>query len=269
MRITGLICAILTLTIALNGCAMLKPTPTDTSQVPVFTEEPVTETGVPETTVAEPETAPKSPAMLRAYQFALQQIAFEHVLPDGSELFFDNSFGFIEENTFAVIDVNGDGRDELLVTYSTAPMAGMRALVYGYDMENDALRLELDVFPGAEMYPGGLVKASWSHNHTYGMDFWPYTLMRYHADTGVYEAEVSVSAWDRRVSETDLEGRSFPEEKDPQQVGTVYLITRGEEETILSQAEFEAWNAEIFAGADAMDIQWQNLTEDNIRALVD
>lgn len=266
MRITGIICAILTLSIALNGCAALAPTVTETSDVPVFTEASAPETTVPEATAAQEET--KSPAMLRAYQFALQQIAFEHMLPDGTDLDFTGDFGFIEDNTFAIADVDGDGSDELIVLYSTAPMAAMRGLIYGYDMENDTLLLKLDSFPDFEFYPGGLVKVSWSHNHTYGLDFWPYTLMRCQSGSGVYEAEVSVWAWDRSVSEKDFDGTPFPEDKDPTGSGIVYLMSQGEEQTVLSQAEFLAWEAETFAGASALTLSWQNLTEDNIRAVV-
>lgn len=268
MRITGFLSAILTLAIALNGCAALAPTVTATSEVPAFTEASAPETTVPETTAAQEETILKSPATLRAYQFTLQQIAFEHVLPDGTELDFSGDFGFIEDNTFAIADVDGDGSDELIVMYSTAPMAAMRGLVYGYDMENDTLLPELDTFPSFEFYPGGLVKVGWSHNHTYGLDFWPYTLMRYNADTGVFEADVSVWAWDKSISDKDYDGTPFPEDKDPAGTGRVYQMSHGEDQIVLSEAEFQAWEEETFAGASALTLQWQNLTEDNIRALV-
>lgn len=49
---------------------------------------------------AEQQTVPDQSAMYAAYQFVLQQIAFEHIYPDGADTGFDSASGFIEDNHF-------------------------------------------------------------------------------------------------------------------------------------------------------------------------
>ena len=68
------------------------------------------------------------------------------------------------ENQFAVCDVDGDGREELVIQYLTANMvAGMRALIYDTD-ENGGLRLQFSEFPNLTFYDNGAIQAGWSHN---------------------------------------------------------------------------------------------------------
>ena len=62
---------------------------------------------------------------LAAYQTALQDFAYQHRLPDGTEFEIPTGFGSVENNRFAVCDMNGDGREELLIHFTTAPTAGI------------------------------------------------------------------------------------------------------------------------------------------------
>ena len=66
-------------------------------------------------------------------------------------------------NQFAVCDVDGDGREELVLLYTTSYMAGQLGLIYDTD-ETGGLRLQFSEFPLLTFYDNGTVQAGWSHN---------------------------------------------------------------------------------------------------------
>lgn len=202
---------------------------------------------------------------LAAYQAALQDFAYQHRLPDGTEFEIPTGFGSVENNRFAVCDMNGDGREELLIHFTTAPTAGMAEWVFSY--AGGGLTEELRLTPGAAYYDNGAVIAPWSHNQTCGpADFWPYALLMRNA-AGGYDTVAQVSAWDKTVYALGDFGTPFPEEKDDGS-GVVYLVTEAGQEQILSGEEYAAWYGEKMGDARAYDIPWQDMTESNIRGLL-
>ena len=121
------------------------------------------------------------------------------------------------ENQFAVCDVDGDGREELVLQYLTANMvAGMRALIYDTD-ENGGLRLQFSEFPNLTFYANGAIQAGWSHNQGLAGDFWPYTLYVYDPEGDLYRDVGSVDAWSR-----DYQPQNYPADTDTSQSGFVY-----------------------------------------------
>lgn len=262
--------------IALGAAAVLMLTlAACKSEEPAVNAETVPETAaetVPETTAAvivaqpEAEAIPCTPRM-QAFRRVLEQYAFEHVLPDGTDTGYDINFGPMENNEFAICDVDGDGEEELILTQATAPVAGMCQWVYGYDEETDSIYEKLIIFPNTDYYTGGLVLGGWSHNQGMGGELiWPYTLMGYNPSSQVYEVICHVDSWDRSRG-VDWEGNAYPEDKDPDGVGTVFLVTQNEETTILSKAEYDAWRAELFGSSELIELNVLKMTEDNIRAV--
>lgn len=256
--------AVLMLTLA--ACTKEEPAVTE----PETTAETVAET-VPETTaaviVAQPEPAAQHTPRLEAFRRVLEQYAFEHVLPDGTDIGYDVNFGPMENNEFAICDVDGDGEEELILTQATAPVAGMCQWVYGYDAETDSVYEKLSIFPNTDYYTGGLVLGGWSHNQGMGGELiWPYTLMGYNPSARVYEVICHVDSWDKSRG-VDWEGNAYPEDKDPDDVGTVFLVTQNGETTILSKAEYDAWRAELFGSSELIELNILKMTEDNIRAV--
>ncbi len=202
-----------------------------------------------------------------AYQFALQQISFEHVYPDGTDTGFDGVSGFIEDNHFALCDVNGDGRDELIVQFVTAPMAGNMESVYSYQEDGSLIR-QLAVFPSMKYYDNGMVREDWSHGSALaGDNYWPYNLYRYSEGAGEYVLIAEVNMWSRSVDTVDYKGDAYPEDIDAEQAGTVFILTvDGVTETV-SKSEYEAWLSGMLGDAVEMQIPYQPLTEENIKAV--
>ncbi|MBR1897974.1 MAG: hypothetical protein IJ825_03745, partial [Oscillospiraceae bacterium] len=79
-------------------------------------------------TTAAPEDEAQSNADV--YMQILDTLWNEGTFPDGTEA---DIMGDMTGNQFAVFDIDGDGRDELLLDYETASMAGMVFFIWDAD----------------------------------------------------------------------------------------------------------------------------------------
>lgn len=171
----------------------------------------------------------------------------------------------IENQGFAVADLDGDGEEELVVEIHDTFSAGMVLMVYNWDKETRTVRNTLSIFPYARFFANGNVQAFWSHNQGLAGDsLWPYTWITYDKEQDTYAAAADVDAWDRSYAETDYEGNPFPEEIDKDGAGVVYMIFDGEEQTNLSRSDFLAWETPLLTGSPELHLPWQKLTLENI-----
>lgn len=224
---------------------------------------------VDNTAGAEEENAEKAQALYAAqirhyYGGVLSQIIAARQLPDGeldtSSL--DAGFGEMRDNHFAVTDIDGDGREELIVSYVNATMAGMMAIIYDYDPVSGKLKRELTQWPALTCYDNGIIKAEASHNHTRG-EFWPFVLYRYESESDSYKQIAYVSTWDKEFTSEWDEGQPFPDELDRDGDGTMFNICEGPEASYAYEdyqynlADFEAWYDGIMEGADEISLDYQ------------
>ena len=152
------------------------------------------------------------------YGGILSQITAARQLPDGEldTSALDNGFGDMADNRFAVTDIDGDGREELIVSYSNACTAGMFERVYDYDPVLGELKDEFCAYPALTYYDNGFIKADWSHNQGYG-ELWPFTLYRYDEESDSYVEAGTVATWDKEIREqwfSGPDGQPFPDELD-------------------------------------------------------
>ncbi len=174
-------------------------------------------------------TAEEDEARMLAYGKALWDMYLLGLRPDGEELERASGLGPAEGNQFAIVDVNGDGAEELIICWDQACMAGMQGLVYTYDYPEEELRLVLSEFPALTFYENGTLTADWSHNQGWAGRFWPCTLYQYRPDSGVDEEVASVDAWDLECTREDESlTAAFPREADADGDGLVYYILTGE-----------------------------------------
>lgn len=256
------------LALSLAACGGEKaPETTPTPEPAPAPTETVAETAQPEAPVETEDPALRE-KRLAAYQFALQQFAFEHVWPDGEDIWFDGEFGFMEDNFFAICDVDGDGSEELVLRLLTAPMAGMAEHVYGYDAEADAVYEELSGFPCIVYYTEGLADLGISHNQGYAGDaLWPYSAYRYNAETGVYDFAASTDAWSR-----EMHPEGYPADVDTEGADAVYYVSEEYHHSStqpISKSAFEAWKAEFYGSAVQLELPLQSVGEENIAAVTD
>ena len=254
-RILGLTAAVLT-ALLLCACA-----PQETVNT-IATATPTNQTAAPAETSAQAEDAARE-----AFRAALNIIHDDLYWVDlGAENGKIECFEpyTIEDEQFAIFDVDSDGKQELLVSVSNTYMAGMRLAIYGYDAVADGLKLEAEGFPAVTIYPG-MIKMLSSHNQGHAGDvLWPYGILKYDPAADGYRFQCSVDAWDRNLSETDYEGNPYPADIDVDNVGHVYLISDETGTRTLNQADYEKWESELLAGKEEITIPWQKLTAENI-----
>ncbi len=242
---------------AVNAAANSEPSP-----LPALpTTTPVTATAKPE----EQDQPDPADGTYPAYAAALETLLQRHLLPDGTDA--GEQFGDITENQFAVYDVDRDGKDELILLYSTTATAGMAGYIFSYEKETGALQTQLQEFPSLTFYENGFVKAGWSHNQGLAGNFWPYSLYQYDANSDRYTLVGMVDAWDKSFSETDYQNRPFPSDIDKSGTGVVYYIMEdGQYDTTnpVDASAYDAWVDAHSGGASEMQIQYRNLTEENI-----
>lgn len=230
--------------------------------------------------VASPEPAaqpsveapqPQAPTMERAYRAALESIYYDHLYPNGDPVPVAE-FTQMKNNDFAVCDVNGDGREELLYQNDDSYTAGMQTAVFHFDPDSGRLYVELIGYCGMDFYDNGVVVIMSAHNHGLAPmgDFWPYAIYQYDPGSGGYLMAAAVDAWDGETFPQDYDGAPFPDDIDADGDRMVYTITApGSEVTVtaVDGPEYQAWLDTYLAGAAELDIPWKNMTEENIRAV--
>lgn len=170
---------------------------------------------------------------------------------------------------FAICDVNGDGKNELITQRNNTYVAGQVERVY--DADGNELLAE---YPLPTYYDNGYVTAGWSHNQGVSGDkLWPYTLYQYDSSAGKYVQEASVDGWDKSIRDTYLSYDEtiipFPDDVDKDGDGFVYYIITedggyapvyGEP---MDYADYALWVAR-YQGANRVDVTYYPLTEKNI-----
>ncbi len=261
--------------LGLTACST-SSTGSSSSEIEETETEVVTETEAALETEAqtEPETETESEeeavydreAAIAAYQAALMEIYENQILPDGTEV--GLQVGDITENVFSVCDIDFDGRDELLIEYTTCNMSSMALMVCDYDEESGSLYVELSEFPNAVFYDNGAVMAGLSHNQGFSGDFWPYVLYVYDAEQDQYVMEAYVEAWDKSLSEVNYDGSSFPDDADTDGDGIVYYVMAAYGESYdnpIDLEDYTAWSESVMGGESV--ICHMALTEENISSI--
>lgn len=200
-----------------------------------------------------------------AFAAVLRNLRENGILPDGRAAE-GAEHGAGETNRFAVADVDGDGKEELVLCYVEASMAGMSGYVVGYDEESGQIHIQLRDFPSMEFYGSGAVKAMLSHNQSLG-ELWPYILYTYMPQTDSYQEGDMVTAWDKSRGATGEHGEPFPDEVDRSGTGTVYYVEGWYEGEPMDREDYLAWEREALGGSDRLILEFLPLTEGNVADL--
>lgn len=193
--------------------------------------------------------------VLAAYREALENLYTNHTFPDG----YTDEPDDVEGNGFAVYDVDGDGREELLVQWDNTVVASWYGAIYEYDEESQSFRTEYMGGPSFEFYNNGVIMVYASHNQS-PSEVWPYALYRYDPDADEYVNLGSASAWERELSE-----EGFPADADLDGNGIVYQC--GEDagsEAWVDDGEYQEWCDSILGDARRMRVPFMDLTLENI-----
>lgn len=221
----------------------------------------------PEPTVSEGEQLAQSYAGPRqTYAAVLERLLQERILPTGEDVSLASDRYDMEEDQFAVCDVDGDGREELILRCTAIMTAGARGYVFAWNWETGGVDLQLETSPDLIFYESGAVQSYALHNQgSAGRDFWPYTLYRYDAYLDAYLEVGGVRAWGREAL-----GNGYPEEADTSGTGFVYYISTGSgDEDPLDASIYEAWRYVYVRDSREIQPEYLALTEENIQRLLE
>lgn len=195
------------------------------------------------------------------YQMLVQEMIETEVFPatDGIQC-----SGMPYDNRYSVMDIDDDGKDELIINYANAScMAAMVLLIYDYDRKTGEIYTEYVGWPHMTIYDNGYIKADASHNHGRSdLDyFWPYSLSLYNAENDKYEFVASIDAWQYQIAEDMEPDPEFPNEKDIDGDGIVYYdISENyyEPTLIMDNDEYDIWCKKYTEGKEKK-ITWNQI----------
>lgn len=220
------------------------------------TEEAVT--APRETTAAPTENRAE---MLSLYREVIESFAYEGILPDGTTVSESYDFATMDGNSFALCDVTGDGREELIVAFTASYAAEMILMVCGG--RDGEVAVLLREFPSVKFYPGGIARADFARNYSMADDPWPYHLYRFDGD--VFQQEVYVEGWDVSQGTEDGAGVPFPKDADLDRNGYVYIFYREDQDPqYLDDGEYDSWIAEQAGGTEPLPVIYYPVTRENI-----
>ena len=203
-----------------------------------------------------------------AYKQVLTTLMDELKLPDGTELYDDGIYPF-SQNKFAIHDVDGDGREELIISYVTGPMAGQGKNVFGYHMESDTVYRQAVAF-SMVFYDNGVIKADASHNHGRGEKLWPYTVYYYSPVTDDYRYGVYVDSWEKAYYGETAQRTLFPTDADADGDGIVYYLMPYDDYSYsnpIDGPEYNDWYTHLIGTAEIMKPTYYEMTKENVEKL--
>ena len=204
----------------------------------------------------------------------LENLLNNSILPDNSDG--TGIFSDMADNTFAVADVDGDGREELVLLTRPNIYAGYRGYILEY--YNNALVIQHSGFPSFTFYSNGAFTEDDSHAQgSWTSQFWPHDIYRYLSGSDSYELAGHVDAWEKVMSDINPESLPpFPTERDASGSGILYYITPAEDlgpdfhgysKDAVDQSVYLAWLEPILGDARPLELEYLPLTEENISRL--
>ncbi len=169
-------------------------------------------------------------------------------------------FGWMPHGVYyAIMDIDGDGREELIIKgaeESTAALATMAYYIYDYNRTTKEVYIERLGWPNMTFYDNGYVREEASRNQGLSEmdDFWPYHLLVYNLEKDCYEDVAMIDAWQR-----ERYPENFPEEKDKDGDGIVYYTSNIMFDTpteFMDQEEYDTW-CEQYNTGKPKEIHWK------------
>ena len=228
------------------------------------------------TTSATAETTPTTTvnvAQHQAYKKALMKLLKKRIWPGTKrkEEFFGEK---MSENQFAIVDIDLDGVDELIVNWNIYMGMTYISEVFEYDVKTNKWKSEGNFHPfGTVFYDNGVVLVPDAHNMGWGVTIYPYSISIYNPKKDKYKAEVGhASCWDKSIFDAmkDSEGMpKWPAKYDKDNVGVVYFIDyKGyDSKKKYSQSDYDKFLKKLVGDANVIPVKFKALTKKNINKI--
>ena len=201
-----------------------------------------------------------------AYRVALQTYVDLGILPGSEEYIPYSEYADGEwTDQYAILDIDGDGKVELVWRIAQTIMASMQENIYAYDEETGELVQELWAFPLCGYYRGGqAIQSGWSHGTgAEGPDFWPFNVYFYNEETDEYDFDGYCAQFCLEAMEEMGWADRFPTESDQDGDGIVYEIsndTTGDLEWV-DEDGYQFWYENLFTLDPPLELPWKTLDE--------
>ena len=174
----------------------------------------------------------------------------------------------IAGNKFAILDIDGDNEDELIIDWTNPnAMVGFTSFVFQYDVNTKTWMDELETGGSLTFYNNGVLYAGDAHNQGYG-EMWPYSILKYNPSNDKYESIGHVYSEDKdRIISSCGDDSFYPSEYDPTDCGTVYIFgaeSMGYEDGYHTQEEFNEFQNTLVGDASVVQIDYKNITKENL-----
>ena len=178
----------------------------------------------------------------------------------------NSKYDNIEDNDFAIVDINQDGINELVVSFTNTAVANMYTGIWAFDSNSKSVIEYANIGATCEYFSNGIIKVLSSHNQSYGETIWPYDLVKYDENSKEYVFFAGASCVDSRL---DTSGKFYSTEKDLDNDGVIYYFTvNGEESKPLTLEEYSELVKKYIPEEKKIEIEWYKLTNENINKFI-
>lgn len=208
------------------------------------------------TTVTNDNISESRQDVYEIYRNAMEAVLNDRTLPDGTTIEYTGAdewytFDVPEEcryDEFAIFDIDNDGADELIISFSSAPSAYHDNYIYQYNENTDEWHLETMNTVGTPYYDNGIIIDQSMHLNEHSIII-PYALRQYDSFNDEYILLGYVDGTTDDNGDPVYELRGFD----------------GDDNTIFyNQEEYDKFLEDILGKSNEIDIPFIKMTDENI-----
>ena len=211
----------------------------------------------------------KSKAQMTAYKDMMDSLLENGILTVGGKNYtYDMWKKTLTEhpdyNSFAIADVDGDGSEELIISFEGLSAAENKMYVFDYN-ESKGLYCETEFFYKDTRFYRDCAIVNSAKNQGPTGELWPYAVYKYNSEDDGYSFVCYVDAYDSKYFDL-FPGWVFPQEYDLDNDGIVYRLHFANTDDIktLDNAEYVKWRESIVDESTKKDLEFIKITSENV-----
>lgn len=184
------------------------------------------------------------------YADVLERLYYYDRLPDDGDDIDAKMAGDYE--TYAVYDIDGDGIEELMLYVDRPGTGSSWSIIYEYNVDTDSLKQELYAYMDNQFYSNGRIVGMDDSSH--GVMVYVYNPENDDYSDSYLTIMRGTTYWDMGSNNEDYSGYDY----------RVYH-SNTEEETYMTEEEYNQWLADQTAGATELEIPWKKIVDEEYR----
>lgn len=170
----------------------------------------------------------------------------------------------VEGNDFAIHDIDGDGTEELIISFSSTYTSAMYTGIWKADLSTETVYEFARTGVSCAFYANNIIKVDAPHNHSSGYSIWPYSLLKCDAENEMLIRVASAYCVDQAY---DPYGEDYDAALDADGDGTIYYFRfEGEDPIPLTYAAYCSLVDAYIPADQKLPVEWKKLTLENIQS---